>query len=369
MLECDVLVVGAGPAGASAAYFCAKEGLKTVLIERGKSVGNHTAVKVDSSPNIDIERIIREYELPIKNHVKLSKWHAPSGNSFTLKSDSGEFYFKRGKHEDSFENIVSKKALDNNAQLITGVNKIKVKERDIFERIKIESTKKSITLIPKVIIAADGGNSFFHKFVEKKVFRVLTGYGITGYDFTSPEYSNIYVDSELLPGGYFYVITCPDGLSSAGAVINGSKTNAKGCFEEFVKSHDKFSDFYKSKTDSFSGFGHIFKMEKHHFKNVVFVGDAGGFIDPLLGYGMTPAILSSYIAYKVIKDGIEKHETPGFLSNYDNMVEEYLNWNYYYVYREIFESMENRDFECLIDFLNRLQGKIDLSRLIEGFFI
>jgi flavin-dependent dehydrogenase len=372
MLECDVLVVGAGPAGASAAYFCAKEGLETVLIEKNKSVGEHTAVKIDSSPNIDIERIIREYDLPIKNHVKLSKWHTPSGNFFTLKSDSGEFYFQRGKHEDSYENIVSRKALENDAQLITGVNDIKVEEKDIFEKVRIKSINGSITIKPKVIIAADGGNSFFHKFVKKEVLRILAGYGISGYDFTSPDYSNIYLNSELLPGGYFYVVTCPDGLSSAGAVVNKSKIkgNIKEHFEKFVRSNDSFSDLPMRSINYFSGFGYIFRIEKHYFKNLLFVGDAGGFIDPLLGYGMTPAILSSYLAYEVIKEGLEgSHRPLDFLSRYENVVEECMNWDSYYQYREIFECMENKDFEWLIDFLNRLQEKIDLNRLIECAFI
>jgi flavin-dependent dehydrogenase len=35
MLECDVLVVGAGPAGASAAYFCTQfSDKKVILLER-----------------------------------------------------------------------------------------------------------------------------------------------------------------------------------------------------------------------------------------------------------------------------------------------------------------------------------------------
>ncbi|MHA2352755.1 MAG: FAD-dependent oxidoreductase, partial [Candidatus Thorarchaeota archaeon] len=32
----DVIVVGAGPAGSTAAYDCAKQGLKTLLLEKYK---------------------------------------------------------------------------------------------------------------------------------------------------------------------------------------------------------------------------------------------------------------------------------------------------------------------------------------------
>lgn len=38
-IECDVLVVGAGPASSVAALYCSKHGLKTVLIERDDKIG------------------------------------------------------------------------------------------------------------------------------------------------------------------------------------------------------------------------------------------------------------------------------------------------------------------------------------------
>ena len=38
-LECDVLVIGAGPAGSSAARACALAGLNTVIIDKREEVG------------------------------------------------------------------------------------------------------------------------------------------------------------------------------------------------------------------------------------------------------------------------------------------------------------------------------------------
>ena len=38
-IKCDVLVVGAGPAGLSAARALAKKGLKTIIIEEDEEVG------------------------------------------------------------------------------------------------------------------------------------------------------------------------------------------------------------------------------------------------------------------------------------------------------------------------------------------
>ena len=39
IIECDVLVVGAGPAGSVAALYSPEQGLNTVLIERNDNMG------------------------------------------------------------------------------------------------------------------------------------------------------------------------------------------------------------------------------------------------------------------------------------------------------------------------------------------
>ncbi len=53
--ECDVLVVGAGPAGSVAALYCSKQGLNTALIERANKIGAHTNTRIDSSTDFGLE--------------------------------------------------------------------------------------------------------------------------------------------------------------------------------------------------------------------------------------------------------------------------------------------------------------------------
>jgi thioredoxin reductase (NADPH) len=45
MLRYDIAIIGAGPAGASAAIFCAKAGKKTLLVDDGKSITNKAWIK------------------------------------------------------------------------------------------------------------------------------------------------------------------------------------------------------------------------------------------------------------------------------------------------------------------------------------
>ncbi|MFQ5888331.1 MAG: FAD-dependent oxidoreductase, partial [Candidatus Hydrothermarchaeales archaeon] len=62
-IECDVLVVGAGPAGSVASLVCAKNGLDTILLEKNSVVGGHTKTKLDASADGELSSIIQELKL------------------------------------------------------------------------------------------------------------------------------------------------------------------------------------------------------------------------------------------------------------------------------------------------------------------
>jgi len=83
VINCDVLVVGAGPAGSVAALSCSKHGLETVLIERNNEVGSHATTRIDSSPDFGLSKITKELELKTENLVYNSTWQPPSERSFT----------------------------------------------------------------------------------------------------------------------------------------------------------------------------------------------------------------------------------------------------------------------------------------------
>jgi len=128
--ECDVLVVGAGPAGSVAALYSSKQGLNTVLIERNNKIGAHTDTRIDSSPDFGLTEIIKEMELKTENLVYKSKWHSPSGRSFILHSKIGEYYFKRGSAPKSFECSTAYNSMKYGCELILDA-KLKFKSINI----------------------------------------------------------------------------------------------------------------------------------------------------------------------------------------------------------------------------------------------
>ncbi|GBE18894.1 hypothetical protein BMS3Abin16_01504 [archaeon BMS3Abin16] len=365
-IECDVLVVGAGPAGSVVSLICAKNGLNTILLEKNTAVGSHTKTKLDASADGELSKIIEELNLKVENRVYTSRWHPPSGNYFQLESSSPEYFFKRGPDSDSFEVDTVAKAEEAGCRVYCNS-----KIEDVLEKdgkidsltVKINGDVKRIK--PCVVIAADGGNSMFHRFVTKKSEgRKKIGYGLTGENYTNPNSSNVYFDAELLPGGYFYLITGESGVSTACIVIDSEhmKQKAKDAFQAFMLKHPSVSDLIGKDSTPFFGEGQIFDLDSLVSENLVFIGEAAGLLDPFFGYGMTSAIVSSYYAGQTIKRALE--EDLGLLQNYDSMVREKFDKRLSYLYERVFESLTNDDLDLIAEIITELDKKTDIDAIL-----
>ncbi|MFH0818080.1 MAG: FAD-dependent oxidoreductase, partial [Candidatus Micrarchaeota archaeon] len=152
MEKCDVLVVGAGASGSVAALKAAKEGLKTIVIEKKKKPGD-AQTRIDITRDSGITEIVQELKLEIGDHSNMSRWFSPK-DSFILNSKIGDYFVKRGQAEDSFEVSTIRKAEDFGAELITGVKIDKVKkEGNLVKELTLNSGE---VISPSHIIVAAG---------------------------------------------------------------------------------------------------------------------------------------------------------------------------------------------------------------------
>lgn len=365
--KCDVLVVGAGPAGSVAALYSSKQGLKTVLIERNNKIGAHTPTRIDSSPDFSLTEIINELGLKTANLVYKSKWHSPSGNTFTLHSKTGEYYFKRGPSPDSFESSTVSKAIKNGCKPFFGVQVDEIsKDGGRFDEVIVSQGAEKIVIKPKIIIAADGEHSIFHRYVDKHfVNKDRVAYGVTGKDFIQPDTSEIYFDTELAPGGYFYIVTCPSGLSSAGIVLDSKKLkrSSGSYFYDFLSKKTAIANMIEFSNNKFDGERHLFTLNRHTQDNLLLVGDAAGLIDPLMVYGMMPAIVSGYYAGKYSVEALKTRNYEA-LKKYEQEVGKRFNRRMSYVYHRIFESLDNKDLDMILKMANELGERTDMDDLM-----
>ena len=305
--------------------------------------------------------------LKTENLVYNSKWHSPSGSSFTLHSKVGEYYFKRGPDPDSFECSTVNKAIKNGCTLFGGVIVEEInKDGGRFHGVTVLEGAEKIEIKPEIIIAADGENSIFHRYVDKQfVNKDRVAYGVTGKEFIQPDTSEIYFDAQLAPGGYFYIVTSLSGLSSAGIVLDANKIKRSSgeYFYDFLPKNPTIADKVKLSTNKFDGERHLFTLNRHTQDNLLLVGDAAGLIDPLMGYGMMPAIVSGYYAGKYSAEVIKSGDY-GALKKYEREVRKRFNRGMSFIYHRIFESFDNKDLDMLIKIANDLEDRTNVDDLM-----
>jgi flavin-dependent dehydrogenase len=118
----DVIVVGAGPGGSTAARFCAQGGLKTLLIEkermpRYKACGGCLSLKTVHLLGFDVNPVL-------ENTIYHAKFTYRLKDSFYLKSTQPMAFMVM---RDRFDQFLVKKALEKGAGILEGVSVVGVK--------------------------------------------------------------------------------------------------------------------------------------------------------------------------------------------------------------------------------------------------
>ena len=112
MQDFDVIVVGGGPAGATAAYDLAREGRRVMLLDR--------AGRIKPCGGAVPPRLIRDFAIPdaqIKARINAARAVAPSGKSVTMPIEGG---YVGMVDRDDFDEFLRVRAAEAGAERRTG---------------------------------------------------------------------------------------------------------------------------------------------------------------------------------------------------------------------------------------------------------
>ncbi|GAH69894.1 unnamed protein product, partial [marine sediment metagenome] len=203
-IRCDVLVVGAGPAGSSAARAAAKKGLKTILIDKKEEIGN--PVQCAES----VGTYLLPY-LPFKIPKELLRWEITgmylwTENLAIIKDERGIF---SGYAIDrlKWDSWISSIAVKNGANLLAETKLISL-EFDGNQVIKAiaEKAGKKVEFKPKYVIGADGTHSTVIDFLDvpkNEVLGYVRSFEMKNLKLKYPKYDQLFF-GEFAPKAYAY---------------------------------------------------------------------------------------------------------------------------------------------------------------------
>jgi digeranylgeranylglycerophospholipid reductase len=320
-LNCDVLVVGAGPAGSSAARAAVEAGAHTILIDKKKEIG----VPVQCGEGIGSYLVPF---LPFKIPEELLIWKL---NEISLWADgitiarAGSLWTTYMVNRNDFDTWLAKIAENRGAQILTNTELVNLEVKDDYTvteaTVKTPEGEKEIK--PRVVIAADGVDSTVLKLLGFKIDKKTTcgkvlSFEMKNLNLSKPNSFQIFL-GDFAPGVYAYILPKSATTANVGSGTIMPEKKVKRCYDEFfelpqVKTQLKNGVVIGEK----SGWAPIrYFTDKWAYGNVLLAGDAANQnIKPFVE-GILPAIICGDIAGKIASDFIHGK---GSLSTYPNRV-------------------------------------------------
>jgi len=306
---CDVLIVGCGPAGSSAAMEASKMGADTLVVEKKRSIGNPVQCAefipklLLNEINVPRNSIIQETK-SIKIYLRgeiLAEFNSPGYMLDRSIFDKGLAYYASN---------YGAKILINSYCLSKEGNKV-----------LLNRGNNAFEINPKVIIGADGPLSTVGDWINSKNGKFLMG---LQYELPLKEqldYLEIYFDDSI-SGGYGWLF--PKGnIANVGIGVNWvenfDNSNLTKKLNEFAFYLEKVGKTINTPLSITSGLIPAYgPLDKTVESNILLVGDAAGQTHPITGGGIPQAIICGKIAGKVAAQSV-KEKNLDILYNYEKM--------------------------------------------------
>ncbi len=307
MKTIDVLVVGGGPAGCATAITCAKQGFSTTLLEKNPIEktklcgGLLPLITRDLLDELEIDLSPKVFANP--KELGLFYW-PPSGreNSGNVKN-----YRLLNINRGNFDHLLRDHANQVGVQILQPGELLEFRHEDQYT-ILVRIPKGVQQYSARYIIGADGATSFVRRSLGlQDPFQMLTVLQETWEakgDF-HPYYYVFY--SNTISSTFAYVI--PKNQELILGVGSPKRTlpnrSAMNQFKQFLANEFNFAPTtLMTRNSAPIPYGQTLTGKE----NVILVGDAGGFCNPLSGEGIRYAIETGIEAGSAIKEA-ERQET------------------------------------------------------------
>ena len=340
----DLIIVGAGPAGTSAALYGNRLGLQTLLLDKSKFPRDKTCGDALSGKSVKILEDLNLVEGVNKLDGSLIKriiFANPKHSECELLLDKS-----LNKDHISHGYVIPRITFDN--YMLEQAKKVSDVEEGFFVKDLLFDDKRVVGVSGKtdngdrkeyranIVLGADGPNSIVSK--KAGLYQMdmdHTAVGIRCYyenvkDLT--DQIELHYVEEINPG-YFWIFPAGKNRANIGvgllkSIVKKESRKLSEIMTKIIESDhfkDRFSDAVpiEKPTGWNLPFGNI--KRKNHGEGFLLLGDAAGLVDPFTGEGIGNAMVSGQIAAETAAQAKEKNDfSKKYLQKYDKKLWDHL---------------------------------------------
>ena len=304
-MRCDVLVVGAGPGGASAARAAALAGLRVVLLEEHRQVGRPTHCTGKLSVHA-----FRRFALPAalaQTALRAAVLCAPDGTTAVVRRAAIDSYVV---DRAVFDRFLADRAAAAGAEVITGARARMVERVGGHVRVVADRPQGRLTIDAALVIDAEGAHPVLPAQLGLRLRRRLVHglqYEVEGARIDADDTPELYFGRDVAPGFFGWLMPIGGDRGRLGVAIDPQRTARSPAYylERLRTEHPLAARRLQGARIVRRLAGHIPVLGPRrptYAPGMLVVGDAAGHVKATSGGGIYFAMLAGELAARAAAD-------------------------------------------------------------------
>jgi geranylgeranyl reductase family protein len=297
------LIVGAGPAGSTAARTCASLGLRTILLEEHPEVGCPT----HCTGKLSLHGFAR-FDIPdslIQATLRAANFYAPDGTVARVRRAEPDSHVV---DRDPFDRFLAQRAAGAGAEVITGA-RARTVERAAGRRrlqVRVDRRPDPLVITTPLVIDAEGANPILPPQLGISPRRTLVHglqYELDGVTAEGgvDDAPDLYFGREVAPGFFAWLMPIGPGRGRLGLAVDPRLTNRPPVFylDRLMETHPAVAARVRgaSITRKLAGRIPILGLRRPTYTDgMMVIGDAAGQVKATSGGGIYFSMLAGEIA-------------------------------------------------------------------------
>lgn len=307
-VSCDILVVGAGPAGGATALVAARRGMQVLVVERRQVVGipvqcaEYIPTMLVGRLNIGKSFIVQRTR-GMKTYLPGEPVKETRAPGFTI-------------HRDIFDQAMMRAAADSGAELMVSTRALqRIDDETVLLKRK---SGQYLTVRAKIIVGADGPRSTVGRWVGAVNRNLLPGVQVTLPLMEPMDWTEVYFDPEIY-AGYGWLFPKKDVANVGIGLKNTPRSHTRIGFllDRFIARLKAEGKVAGDPVRYTAGWIPAEPVRQAVHGNVALVGDAAGHTHPITGAGISNAVVCGEMAGTWAARAVEKGDV-SVLKHYDD---------------------------------------------------